>query len=278
MNFPNKIVYNGKTYLQKIDSIEYKFVVPDNGSFMWLGHDFQSRYWNYEPRSSDVNLAYRKDPPRNCLPDTAKPVQDRFNPLNKEWQFFWFDLLKFFAPDMGEEELKDAWLNLTSDARALNDHHSWNSVRKDGKLFSEYVVGHNLDSPNGDMQIKELGMGGNLFKINRREGGRIWVDAFDVTKRPPTVEDAIKNTPWLIHWATESCCTRLDDGSWDKIPHAKPFPQIRDGNNYRTGTPYPLCGLGGEIMFDIDSSSTKKSLQFFEINNGDSYTPYMWRP
>jgi len=264
-------------FVQSPFDIEF-FVPNDGGDYVRLGHDFESRYWNFEPRSSKKNLAYRQDPPRNALPDTGVPIRDRFNPLNKEWQFFWYGLLEYYATDMDEDALKEAWLSLTSDARALTDRHSYNTVKSDGKLFTEYVVGHNLNSPNGDMQIKELGMGGNIFKVLRRDSGRIWVDAFDVAKPPPTVEQAIEETPWLIHWATESCCTLLDDGmNFDGIHHVKPFPQIRNRLNIRTGTPYPLCGLGGEIMFYFDSQTNQKSLQFFNINNGDRYSPYVKR-
>lgn len=252
----------------------YKFVVPDDGDFMVLGHDFDSRFWNFEPRSSDVNLAYRKDPPDNALPETAKPIQDNFNPLSEEHQWWWRNLCDYFADkSMSKNDLDEAWISLTADSRALTD----NRAAENG--YINYPSGENVDNPKarGNMEIKELAMGGNIMRVLHREGSYIWVDAFDPNKDWDSIEYIIKNKPWLIQWATVSCCRRLKNGDWDGVPNVKPFPQYRDSNNYRTGAPYPLVGEGGSIRFDMNSSTNKKRLQMFNIENGVEYSPYVKR-
>ena len=275
--------YPDVPYVEEVDStgaplelpeetLAFEFRVPDDNGIYWqIGHDWESGYWNHEPRQIELRFKKKELAPTYALPETSLPLRDAFNAMSEPWQKFWFDLGKHFAPDMSDEEYRMAWISMTADTRAMTDNHA----AENG--FINYPSGKNLNDPvgKGPMQIKELAMGGNILREISRDGGRITVEAFDPASSPPTVKEAIENYPHLIMWATEIACPSANTGKWDGHAYTKPFPQIRDKNNLRTGVPYPLMGKDGKIVFDMNSlAGGKKRQSLFPIDNGVDYSPY----
>ena len=247
---------------------EMKLYVPDTGTYKKVGHDFESEYWHYQPRSSNVNLNNHDDPPTSALPDTAKPKIDRFNAMSKAWQFFWRDLCWYFAPHYSEAEINAKMGEIMSDTTALTDNHA----AENG--YRNWVTGANPDGK--DLAIKELAFGGNILQVLDDNGYEVTAKAFDPSLPPPTVEEAIKSG--LIQWTCQSTCYRLDNGDWDGIKNAKPFPSLRDEDGVKIGVPYPLLGLGGRIVFRVSQPpSGSKCNTLSDISNEAEYSPYVKR-
>ena len=251
--------------------------IPSAGVWKICLHDWENPIWKYAPRSlfnNGGNLPYRKDPPENALPETVpmdglKP--NDFQPLSKAWQRRWFEMLAYavnatvtwgvdgwptaHGGDMDTEHLIVAWLSLTAEARALTDRHAWNTP---DKRFAEHVTGQNLDSPNGDMQIKSLQMGGNPVKVLWEDGTYYYIETCNLELPPPSLE-YIMSRPNLHGFATQETIIKNSDGTY-KVVH---FPQLRI-NGVKTGTPFPIIGKNGVNRIE------KKVVK--DIANGENYS------
>jgi hypothetical protein len=228
------------------------YVVPNDGIYLQVKHDFETEDWQYKPRS--IILNYKKEPPLNPLPDTAylpgcKP--NDFVPLSKEWQFFWFDLLRLASNGTKTQpELLIAWEDLTKQGRAFTDFHST------AYGFTGYVLGINLNS-NSPIQHKSISCGGNIVKKVGTDGGKILIKALNLSNPPPKAEDVWGK--WhLIHWATQSTIQEISDGAYRVVR----FPQLGSW-----GVPFPLVSLNG--INKIDPSWTKP------LSGGQVISPYL---
>ena len=245
----------------------YTLRVPDTGTFMRELFDHETAHWGYKCRS--VALNYKKFPPDCALPGTVvgygcKP--NDFMVLNAEWQWWWFEaLVKAAGKHMTSDQVKVAWKLLISDGVALTDHHA----PQNG--FVDVVGGQNLGDPygKGNIQIKCLGMAGNIVKTIGEAGGKVLVEALDLAKPPPPIDDAWEK-PWLIQWATQST---MDTwwANWKLHYKNKHFPFIRwqaaDGAWEKSGTPYPFAGIGGQNRIMPN--------RLEPIANGVSYLPVL---
>ena len=223
---------------------ERVLIVPGDAVYRQIPHDWESPDWDYKIRQKELD--YKKFPPDSALPETVKlggMNKNKWYPLTKEWQFFIYDLVKKFAPDMDDAGVLAAYASLVEDHRAFTDHHY--------EGYTDHVLGKDLDSPKGNYQWKyTLSTGGNLVKQLVDNGSEIIIEALDVTKPPPPV-DEVWNKPHLIHMATQITVEELADGTY-KVVH---FPQVRDKDNQKTGTPIPLLGIGGTNV--IEKNKTK---------------------
>jgi len=226
-----------------------------------------SKYWKDQPRSAPTNPEPDERKNNGDLPDTGKGRFDRFNAIPEDWQWLLYDVFTFFSPEMSEEVRKEAWESFTADTRAITDKHA----AENG--YINFPSGRNLNDPygKGPMQFKELAFGGNILRIIGETDSTYFVEAFDPTKPAPTLEWVLENKPYLIQWATTTQCYRIND-RWDGVESAKHFPQIRDAQNNRTGTPFLLFGLNGKIEF-WKSHATKKCLDLVRIESGTKYSP-----
>lgn len=228
-----------------------RFTVPKRGEFFQILHDFETAEWGHRPRS--VVLNYKKDPPLNPLPDTAylpgcKPAD--FVPLPSEWQMFWFDLLRLACnKTLSDEELIRRWANLTKDGRAFTDRHAVQNG------FRDYIQGLNVGAK--PISHKSLSTGGNIVKKIGVDGGKILVEALDLSKPPPRAED-VWGKWYLIHWATQSTVEKLPSGKYRIVR----FPQLGSW-----GTPFPLVSFNG--VNKIEPAWTKP------IENDSEYSPYV---
>jgi hypothetical protein len=245
----------------RITSAPVTFTVPLIGTYKQILHDWQmpAAYWSGKPRA--YTLGWNKqDNPQGAYPDTVpmngmKP--NDFAPLNAEWQYLWFDLMRRASSDnIPDNDLRRLWRTITSDGRALTDNHTWNWIGGgEPKLFADYVQGLNLKSSYGAMQQKSLTMGGNIVKVLASQGENYVIETLNVNELHPPALDQIWEKPWLVHWGTQ---TALDYRAYD-------WPWLNwNGVNY--GVPFLLIGKGGMNLIPKDVC--------MDIANGRKFTPY----
>jgi hypothetical protein len=245
----------------------HDFVVPAQGTFCQLRHDFESPDWGYTPRSS----AYGTGAPIAAGPELVplRPFDGQdFVPLTEEMQWFHFGLLARANPTLSTDELKARWRALTVNSVVFTDQHYIDYGTRFGgtdltKNYADYILGVNLDNP-APIGWKTLSTGGNLVKII---GAPTTIEAIDFTRPLPSI-DEVWQKPWLIHWATEETLDRLPltatiDGAERSLWSVRPFPQMRP-----VGTPFPIWGRGGQNR--VAAAASLKSLA-----NGQPFSPYV---
>ncbi len=237
--------YNNVWYVNLIDN-HTSFTVPSEGEFVQTLHDYQGEEYNFKPRSIVKKTSM-------SLPETINLIGNKpndFFSLNEEWQRFVFALLvKANNGIRNDSEMLTAWLNFTVDKLAFTDFHSWSNG------FHEYITGKNPTDKN--MSFKSLTTGGNLLKVINREGNKLYVEALDLLKSPPKVED-VWDKPWLIHWCTQETITKLSDGSYKVIR----FPQLSP-----LGTPLPVFSYGGVNIVTTDLVHSVENGKVYNIYN-----------
>lgn len=209
-------------------------VVPDDGGrYMRLVDDWETALWNFRPRSLDKN--YKKDPPLNALPATV-PTRKLFYALNREWQFFYFELMRRATfGTMTDAELLDAYIPTTRDAGGWRDRHTWNNVKDPPKVYADYVLGLNLDSPYGDAAQQDLLSSANIVKVIGELNNDYIIETLDPFQPPPSVDD-VWGKWWLVGFITLSA---YDFDTEEKARLKQPF-----FNGY--GCPLMSLGKGGQ--------------------------------
>jgi hypothetical protein len=243
----------------------HDFRVPPDGTFCQLRHDYESREWDYKPRSAMSGSQ------ESAGPETVafQPFNgEDFVPLTEEMQWFHFGLLAKANPSLSTDELKARWRALTVNCVVFTDEHYVDYGTRFGgndlsKNYADYILGMNLDNPV-PIAWKALSTGGNLVKIL---SAPTTIEAIDFTKPLPSV-DEVWQKPWLIHWATEQTLdllpsTAVIDGAKRQVWRVGPFPQMRP-----VGTPFPVWGRGGQNR--VGTAASMKS-----IANGQTFSPYV---
>jgi hypothetical protein len=245
----------------------HDFVVPAEGTFCQLRHDFESPEWGYAPRSSGVAPALPNAAGPEIIP--LQPFDDEeFVPLTEQMQWFHFGLLAKANPGLSMDELKARWRALTVNCVVFTDEHYIDYGTRFGgndptKNYADHILGMNLDNPK-PIAWRAISTGGNLVKVIAPP---TTIEAIDFTRQLPSI-DEVWQKPWLIHWATEETLDPLPstaaiDGAQRKVWRVLPFPQMRP-----VGTPFPIWGRGGQNR--VATAASMKS-----VANGQPFSPYV---
>lgn len=190
--------------------------VPDDGArYMLLADDWDTERWGSMPRSR--SLGYKTDPPWNALPATI-PTLKLFYTLNREWQLFYFEMMKRATfGTMSDAALLAAYKSTTRDAGGWRDRHTWNNVIDDRqkipldeqKIYTDYVLGYNIPPAHtwGDAAQQDLLSSGNIVKVVSEAtlgGTAAWVIETLNPFLPPPPVDEVWGKWWLVGWATLS--------------------------------------------------------------------------
>jgi len=255
-------------------------IVPDEGEFIFLLHDFETSEWGFLPRSHYDNLDYRKDPPSNALPSMVHTLGCRpgdFLALGRHMQWLWVAMLVDASGGVlsfvdGKpvvtggyktwEEIKAIWLYTTANHHCLTDAHSANENGYDDLITGLSVNDKEPENIHrGPLMQKCLSASGNICKVKYfKDNGNAVVYAVNPLSIP-TLED-MKNKPWFWHWLTQSTVIELRPGIYRQSPH----PNIKI-NGVKTGTPFMFIGANGENEIEAH--------RFVRIENGEIYSPYI---
>lgn len=177
------------------------------------------------------------------LPDTCKFLNAAWIPLTESLQWYWFGLMKKYAPaDWTNTQLKAAWKSLTHGARAFTNKHGWN----DG--YADYINNVNVDAP--PMAYEPIVTGGNVVALASFDKVTIAgvvcysVQMLDSDMPPSTYLD----NRWLVQRATISRREgyNLLTGKWRREDREIWFPQL-GGND----VPVPLLTKGGKNFIPV---------------------------
>ena len=143
-------------------------------------------------------------------------IDGHYTYLNKEWQFFTFDLmcLSYYGKphgalsDVEYKWIANRWANVYHGTTAFTNRQGTNTNR-------DYVNDRNQDAEKG-IGIYTLVCGGaslsGLVVTNSKRKQMLKVDAFDGTKPPPDVMTINVNTDPRIFFATIISDTRINSG------------------------------------------------------------------
>lgn len=164
--------------------------------------------------------------PRNTAPcpATLKTLYDIFIPAIKNYQVFWFNVLKALAPTyMTLEDVKAVF------ARITHSQTAWTN-KSGSDILADYINGTNLTLPPFEQET--LVDRGNVVKVigNRKwSGGQWWLpfETLNINNLPAVsfVVDSVNRKilkPYLIHAMTTITTTKLEDGTYK----ANPFPDF----------------------------------------------------
>lgn len=244
---------------------DVNLTVPD-GTFGRVLHDFELSEFGFKPRQLAIPN-YKKVP----VPAT-RMLWGRYNdriydfvPFAKEWQYWLLDLLDYttdkrlprgeveyyYTVEAGKEirgsqtpysfvkytdgSLLWAYSNLIADHRSFTDTQAPENGRAD------YVTGRNVNSK--PYSWKCLVTTGNIVKILGTWGEHYVIEALDLLKPPPPVEQ-VHDKPWLIHWATEQGLNQIGS-RWTVARYPQVKVACRENGMEESGTPFPVASMGG---------------------------------
>ena len=181
-----------------------------------------------------------------------------YTPLNKEWQFFWFDLCckvfyERYHQNLTKKEyawLAKRWTSVGGSKTAFMNQKGLNTKRN-------YVLGERMDKE--EAAIYTLVCGGASLAgtrvVNDKGMEMLKVDHFDGKKPPPPVETINPYTDPRVFFATTITAKKIRDGF-----SVNPFPQFKG-----TDVPVPL----------IASKDIYYPMKDLEIVNGtEKPSPY----
>jgi len=261
-------------YRQISPPADENLIVPRDGEYFRILHDFELDEYKYKPRQ--FNPGWEQQTP-TAVPSTRMMWGCRpsdFVPMKREWQFWLYELLEWASDrliprgDMNEiNSLSWAYANLIANHRAFTDQHA----PENG--FADYVTGRNEAAK--PYEWKSLHATGNIVKrISHPASATAWhrtncyaIEALNLSKPPPKLGYLLDKTPYLIGWATEQGVTQLPDGQWV----VSRFPQLRvplsAAKFPEVGTPFPVVSRDGVNYI--------KKTHVVRINNGVKYSPYV---
>jgi len=231
--------------------------VPDDGQrYMQVKHDFETGFWQNEPRALRIDGWDARDNPQGSFPDTFPcailgGASERVR-LTEPFQRLWFDLLKEASNNnIPDAILKERWAEITEHGRALTD----NFAAQQG--YRDYILELNLDAK--DIQQKTLTMGGNIVRVIGSSATHWYIEAINTSQPAPKAEDII-NKPWLVQWGTQSTIEKTEGGYL-----VTDWAQLNYGVHHY-GVPYMLLSPTGKL--EIKKEFLKP------IANGTEFSPY----
>jgi hypothetical protein len=148
-------------------------------------------------------------------------------------------------------------------ARDFTDARPVEGGRKD------YPTQRNLHEPK-TWEWRCILHGGSLVKILEQDSQWTTIEAIDILKPPPRVEDVF-DKPWLIQWATEITTVEISPLNGRRRWQVSEFPQAKVALRHHglpiVGTPFPLWGRGG-----INRIRTR---YLVPVKNGAVHSPYV---
>ena len=229
-----------------MNNIVMSYTVPATGKWAQALHDYQCDKWGYEPRQPK---GYR-----GGLPETipaAKNQNGAFYPLSREWQTWWFELLRRANYGMyTDSQLKTRWTALTKNGVAWTDDHAWDNG------FCDYIQGVNIGA--NPMALKALWNGGNVGKVLNERGRLLTLECLNFSKSPPPIADVWEKRPWLYFWASSATWIKLQN----KTYIVTPFPQMSP-----CGCPIPFGSDTGEWLVTKDYAKVIKNGSTVRIYN-----------
>lgn len=220
------------------------FYVPDAGTYKFLKHDYQREEFDFKPRNGHER-------PETVQFDVVGNID--FSPMSREFQEFWFELIwEANKYTRTRDETLLIWEDVTAHSKMLTDLHS----REQG--FTDYILGVNLGSSKGPMQIKTLSCGGNIVHVTSGS----YVRTVDNNKVPTSIKEFMKDNA-VCHWATATGL-RNSNGDSNKIP-GDGYKVVKFPNQKPYGIPFPFTS----------SAKTKfRRENVLNIDNGTIYSPY----
>lgn len=269
-------------------------------------HDWQLKKFDYKPRQYAPDYEQMKAMPSTRQLWGRYPfsndgngnfdfsigrVYDRVS-FSKEWQFWLLELLKrtlkgdvpygkkeyFFDRINGKEIRVDehpyAHLKCTEGSlleaytSLVTDHRSFTDTTAPENGYTDYVTGRNL-SKNNPYKVKPLMTTGNIVKIVGQWREYYVIEALDLLKSPPSIEEAYSKN--LIMWATEQTVTELPKLNNKRRWVVSRYPQLkvvsRINGLQEVGTPFGIFSMGGYIPI------LKSDVMI--LGSGTPYSPYV---
>lgn len=172
----------------------------------------------------------------------TQPTQEKLKLVTtKEYQFWWRDLIVYFAPDAYKDRANRIFQRVTDGGLA------WcNGAGSDTN--ADYVNGEHLKKPDGSPKeaIKQemLCARGNVVKVvgERAQMGGEWYLPIETLRMDalPTIEEAASK-PWLVHAMTTITPDLLADGTYV----CNPFHDFGGLRNMRYRVPLPIVSRTG---------------------------------
>jgi hypothetical protein len=284
-----RVLYNPVNTNKKFVIKDINLTVPnDGGRYGRVKHDFELAEYGFKPRQLEtgINVKYPIPQNRRTRPMYNGRVYDYVN-VPEEHQWFLWELFKFAleyrVPD-GKIEDK-TWVKMIKGYPVVFNTYTPGSITEaygsmiersrdftDAKAvedgFADYPTNRNMGKPPWNWRC--ISHGGNLVKIIGEYGNYYIIEAIDLLKPPPKVEDVFYKH-YLIQWATEITTVELPQLNGKRRWVVSSFPQIKNACRQNglpdMGTPFPLWSLGGE----------NRILKEFVIplKNGDNFSPYV---
>lgn len=171
---------------------------------------------------------------RTNFPATVESLEGVFIPMPEDYQRWFYNVWKFFAPSsMGVTLLKKRWAGFWDSGLAWTNHNNGSDV------LADYINGTHLDQK--PMRRQMLTAQGNVVRQvdSLSYAGEVWIvcEALRVTDFPPL--ETLLASPWLLHY-----CTTMQTQIFGEHHGCSRFPQL-DWND----VPLPLLSQNGRITF-----------------------------
>ena len=105
---------------------------------LWVLHDFQTSYYNYETRKIYAGA--------NGTPATCKAADSQSERMTKQYQELWYAAVCHFTPGRSEADNLKAWGGITHSAKAF-----CNKTGTD--IYADYIRGLNLDKEPARQEV-----------------------------------------------------------------------------------------------------------------------------
>lgn len=222
--------------------------VPAEGRFVRVVHDWETNYWNYEPRP---NVTASRSAPETCQlwPKNAP----EFYQMNEQYQRLWFDLIEHASHGtMAPSQLLTAWANVTAERKALTDQHGR------GHFFRDFILEEFMTSTK-NMYQKSLTFGGSLLKVVSKGTKYYTIECLNMNAPVPPL-DYILSCPWLYGWLTEIRAQKQEHGGYV----VSRWPDLKAFGGW--GVPYIIIGN--------DFTNRVLKTRCIEVENGATYSIY----
>ena len=214
--------------------------------------------WDWELDDFDGEISRSNLPCVFRCGESNNNSNGHYTPLNKEWQFFWFDLCckvfyKRYHQDLTKKEyewLAKKWTGVGGSKTAFMNGKGLNTKRN-------HVLGERMDKE--EAAIYTLVCGGasltGIRVVNAKGVEMLKVNHFDGKKPPPPADTINPHTDPRVFFATTITARKIADGF-----SVNPFPQFK-------GTDVPIPLIASKNIF-----YPMKDLQVVE--GGQKPSPY----
>lgn len=207
---------------------------------LWVCHDFQTSYYNYETRKIYAGA--------NGTPATCKASDNNSERMSRAYQELWYAAICHFAPGRSEADNLKVWGGVTHSAKAFT-----NKTGTD--VYKDYIRGLNMDKEEA-RQENIVCTGNTLIDAQRSKNiggvGCMGVLALDRDKLPTF--EALINHPYWASFLTAATVTTIQHAAAENKPSTTtapngtriidPFPDNQSFSGQ--WTPVPFASFTGE--------------------------------